>query len=242
MCLPLGAAQRPSTFTSCSGMGLARNLERNPDQSAEDQHHKYDCRVIQKNSSGRFGAVIRSSDRPLQSKHFGSRTVGLAASRPLRVSRPVIQRRVWRRYDTSNRNRGALADILGERNSHLCIERKAKCEDSPMIIVYCRAIGGSAIAVSGRRLLRARLDFNGQVSDSGTASTAGRWRPIASLPNQRFLDANRNSAFIGGFLDGAHRGRKVQMSEVDRRAKKRRFRKRTVRRRVNAPLCDHGFP
>ena len=77
----------------------------------------------------------------------------------------------------------ALADILRDRNSHLRIVRKAKFEDSPMIIVCSRAIGRSAIAVSGRRLLRARLDFNGQVSDSGTASSASRWRRIASLPN-----------------------------------------------------------
>jgi hypothetical protein len=111
-----------------------------------------------------------------------------------------------------------------------------------MIIVCNRAIGRSAVAVGGRRLLRARLDFNGQVSDSGTASSASRWRRIASVPNQQFFDANRNSAFIGGFLDGTHRSREMQMSDVNRRAKESRFRKRTVRRHVNAALCDQGFP
>ena len=111
-----------------------------------------------------------------------------------------------------------------------------------MIIVGSRAIGRSAVAVSAHRLLRARRDRNGQVSDSGTASSARRWRRLASLPNQRFLDANGYRACIRGCLDGTHRCRELQMSDVDRRAEKSCFRKRTVRRHVNAAFCDHGFP
>src|SRR5450631_1679012 len=135
----------------------------------------------------------------------------------------------------------ALAGLLRDRNSDFRAVRKAQFQGSPMLIVCSGAFGRSAVAVSDRRLLRARLDFDSQVLYSRTASSASRWRRIASAPNQQFLDANSYSAFIGGFFDNTGRGREMQMTDVDRRAKEGPFRKLTVSRHFNAALCNYRF-